>query len=264
MKKVFISSILLAATLFGQCNNENQQGQCNDVIATNINYELGFINSVIPNTKISKYELSEIQGYYKVFLENGQMFYVNPITKLIIFGEVWTNKGYSFTQNDLKNWQEQLLQSNLINKYKVEEITSAAKKLKHGKGSKKYEFVIFTDPECPFCKTVEDYFAKTNVDLHIVFKPLPFHKNAKEWSLKALSSPDLKKALEDIKNNNIPEVAISDKALKELQSMEELSTKLNVTGTPKIIVIDKLQNKIVDAIDGAQIPKIEKYQKENN
>jgi thiol:disulfide interchange protein DsbC len=45
--------------------------------------------------------------------------------------------------------------------------------------------------------------------------------------------------------------------------MQELVMKLKITGTPKIIVVDKTENKIIESIDGANIELIDKYQKEN-
>ncbi len=254
---LFTSSLLFA----------NDVNEAKDKKEPMINYELQLINSVIPNTKISKYEQSEIQGFYKIYLDNGNIFYVNPFTKLLVFGEIWTSNGFSITQNNRSEWQQELSKTILqdLNKdYSIQDFTKVAKKVTYGKGSSKYEFVLFTDPECPYCKITEEYFENNkNLDLHIVFTPLSFHKNAKEWSLKALSSQDLKQAIKDLKANKIPNVTITEQAKKELQEMENLANKLQVNGTPKIIVIDKKENKIIDSIDGANIEAIEKYQKEN-
>ena len=107
---------------------------------------------------------------------------------------------------------------------------------------------MFTDPECPYCKITEEYFEDNkNLDLHIVFTPLPFHKNAKEWSLKALSSKDLKQAIKDLKQNKPLNVEITKKAEDELKVMEDLAVKLKVNGTPKIIVIDKTKKRLLIA-----------------
>lgn len=258
MKKNFLGiiAIMTSSLLFANSNKNN------------INYELQLINSVIPNTVVSKYEPSEIQGFYKVYLDNGNLFYVNPFSKLLLFGEIWTNNGFSITQNDRTQWQQELsktLVEDLKKDYKSEDLKKAAKKIKYGTGSKKYEYVLFTDPECPYCKITEEYFENNkNLDLYIVFTPLDFHKNAKDWSLKALSSKDLKQAIKDIKENKIPNVEITETAKKDFQAMQDLSNKLKVNGTPRIIVIDKKENAIVDSIEGANLEAIEKYQKENN
>ena len=58
-------------------------------------------------------------------------------------------------------------------------------------------------------------------------------------------------------------VSITEKAKEELKVMQELVMKLKITGTPKIIVVDKTENKIIESIDGANIELIDKYQKEN-
>ncbi|MCT7592422.1 DsbC family protein [Aliarcobacter butzleri] len=254
MKKHFLGLVVASTLLLANSDSK-------------VDYELQLLNSVIPNTKISRYEPSEIQGFYKVYLDNGNLFYVNPFNKLLVFGEIWTNKGFSITQNDKSQWQEELSKTVLedINKdFKVEDLTKVGKKITYGKGSNKYDFLIFTDPECPYCKIAEEYFEKQNVDLYVVFKPFSFHKNARNWSLISLSSKDIKSTMQEIREGNIPDIKITENAKKELQNMEELANKLKVNGTPKIIVIDKKANKVIDTIDGANIEAIEKYQKENN
>lgn len=261
MKKTLIGLALLTSTLLHA--NENVKKDLNS--NSGVNYELQLISSVIPNTAISKYELSEIQGFYKVYLDNGNIFYVNPFSKLLVFGEIWTNGGFSITQNDRSKWQSELSQTilkSLNEDYKVEDLTKVAKKVNYGTGSSKYEFILFTDPNCSYCKITEEYFEDNkNVDLHIVFTP--FLQNSEEISLKALSSKNLKQTIKDIKNNKMPNVSITEKAKEELKVMQELVMKLKITGTPKIIVVDKTENKIIESIDGANIELIDKYQKEN-
>ena len=254
MKKHFIGLALFASTLL--CANQNET-----------NYELQLLSSVIPNTKISKYEPSELQGFYKVFLDNGNLFYVNPTNKLMVFGEIWTSNGFSITQNQRGQWKEELTKENVdsVKKdFKPEDFTKVAKKVTYGTGSSKYEYILFTDPECPYCKMAEEYFEDNkNLDLHVIFAPLSFHKNAEDWSLKALSSKDFKQALKDIKQNKIPDVKITDQAKKEFKEMQDIVNKLKVNGTPVIIVVDKKEKKIVQRIDGADLKTIDKFQKEN-
>lgn len=224
--------------------------------------EKEFINAVIPKSKIAKYEKAEIDGLYKVYFDNGQMFYVNPFNKLIFFGEIYNNKGYSYTQADSKRWQGELAQTQIVDKYKPSDFKKVAKSLKYGAGGKDYEFVIFTDPECPYCKMAESLIATGNTDLHLIFSPLDFHKNAENWSKIILSAKDTKKVIEDIKNGNIPtDIEITKDAENKLIEMMKLSQELNVpnTGTPKIIIIDKKQDRIADVINGFDEKKIRKY-----
>ncbi len=53
-----------------------------------INYEYELIKQVIPGTKIKKYKKSILDGFYNIYLENGQIIYVNPFKNLILFGEI--------------------------------------------------------------------------------------------------------------------------------------------------------------------------------
>lgn len=221
--------------------------------------EKSYVQSVIPNTQFTKYEKSkELEGYYKVYLDNGQMLYVSPFKNLIIFGEIWTASGQSLTQNDVKNWQEHL-QNEQIKSISLEQLTQNALEMSFGNGKSKYDFVIFTDPECPFCKKAEDFFATKDVKLYINFLPLDMHPNARNMSLQILSSSDPKSTAQKIKNFETVNVEITEDAISKLSRMESLAQDLKITGTPKIFVIDNDKKKIIDVINGANIPQIEKY-----
>jgi thiol:disulfide interchange protein DsbC len=90
--------------------------------------------------------------------------------------------------------------------------------------------------------------------------PLPFHKNAKELSLKALSAKDFKQAHGEAKKGNVTSVdKISDDAKERLESMMKLAEELGVKGTPKTYVVDTKNNKVIDVVNGANVAKFEKY-----
>ena len=55
------------------------------------------------------------------------------------------------------------------------------------------------------------------------------------------------------------DVEITEEAQNKLSKMESLAQDLKITGTPKIFVIDNDKKKIIDVINGANIPQIEKY-----
>ena len=119
--------------------------------------------------------------------------------------------------------------------------------------------MIFTDPECPYCIKAEKVFESHNVSLFVNFLPLDFHKNATPWSLDILSSKDPKKTAKEIKNKNYPKIDHTKEAKDQLAKMITLATELGITGTPKLYVIDTKEKKVVDVINGANIPKIEHY-----
>lgn len=263
MKNRFMKSVIVTASLcslsLSLMANDNQQAaqQLNEK-----DLERQYIQSVLPSTNFTKYEKSrELEGYYKIYMDNGEMFFVSPFKGLVIFGaDIWTRNGQSLTQKDMQRWQQELQEKQLVN-LSPDKLTKDALEVKFGKGSSQYDFVIFTDPECPYCKKAEDTFKNKDVTVYVNFMPLDFHKNAKRWSLDVLSSKEPLKTLEDIKSGKEPKLSHTKQAEEQLSKMEALGKELNITGTPKLFVIDKKENKIVDVINGANIPQIEKYLK---
>lgn len=246
MKKILLMSLMASTFLMADISKVDAQR--------------ALIQNVVPNSKFTKYEKAgELDGFYRVYFDNGQLLYINPLNETIVFGEVWNKEGKSYTTHFMQKWKEELVNSEIKN-ISTDKLLKPAKKAIFNKGTQNnYSFVLFTDPECPYCKTVEKFFSQNDTTVYYNFTPLPKHKNAKEWSEIALSSKDFKKALNDIHGGNIPTVGVTDVAKKQLEEMEVLAKELKVTGTPKIYVIDEKEQRIVDVVTGADIPKLEKY-----
>lgn len=223
--------------------------------------EKSLVQSVIPKTKIEKIKHSYMDGLYEVYLKNGNIIYVYPYKRLIFFGEIYTNTGINLTSQNRQKWQD------IVNKQKLKnlsakELLQDSFKIDFGSGSKRYTFILFTDPECPFCRKVDKYIEDKNVTFYINYMPLYFHKNAKKWALQILSSKNKKEAIKKIeKTNKDLNVTITNKAKEQLQNTQNLAKKLNIKGTPTIFVIDTKKNKIVDFINGANMTEIEKWLK---
>ena len=49
-----------------------------------------------------------MDGFYNIYLENGQIIYVNPFKNLILFGEIWNSSGNSLTSSEREQWQKEL------------------------------------------------------------------------------------------------------------------------------------------------------------
>jgi thiol:disulfide interchange protein DsbC len=230
-------------------------------VSANENVELEYIQNTVPNTKIAKYKKSFIDGFYEVYLDNGNIMYVNPFKEIFFVGEMVSKNGQSITAHYRAKWQEELAQKQ-ISDLTVDKLIANSKSFKYGKGSGDVEFVIFTDPQCPFCVRVEEFLEKKDATIHINYLPLPMHKNAKELSLKALSAKDFKKAHQEAKKGEVQNVKeISKDAEQKLENMMSLAEELKIKGTPKIFVIDRKKDEVVDVINGADTKKLEKYLK---
>jgi thiol:disulfide interchange protein DsbC len=227
----------------------------------NKDIEKQFIQSVIPKTPFKKFKHSVIDGFYTVYLKNGNILYVNPFKKLIIFGQIYTNNGFSITDNEKESWHKELA-NNIMNNVSAKELIQNSFKMDFNKGSKNnYEFVIFTDPMCPYCKRLEEFLSTKSATIYINFFPLDFHKGAKDISLRILSSKNPNKAFLDYKkdNNSIKSIVVNNLAQKRLKDMISLYKRLNLRGTPTIFVIDKKENKVIELIRGANIKKVKQY-----
>jgi len=123
-------------------------------------------------------------------------------------------------------------------------------------GDGKDEFVLFTDPECIYCKKLESYLPqiKDKVKIRVFLFPLDFHENARDLSLYILSKKTTKEKINAMYEFNIGDdlskiknIKYSKTNLKKIEDkLEEhlsLGKTLNVKGTPAIF--DKNGNSIV-------------------
>ena len=121
-------------------------------------------------------------------------------------------------------------------------------------GTGKDEYVLFTDPECPYCKKFEEHFPKIEdkVKIRVFYFPLDFHKNAKDISLYVMSQKSYKDKVNAMINTTKDTPAFKNKKYakgekeelqKHLDSQLEVARKLGIRGTPS--VYDKDGNKVV-------------------
>lgn len=121
-------------------------------------------------------------------------------------------------------------------------------------GTGKDEYVLFTDPECPYCKKFEKHFPKIadKVKIRIFYFPLDFHKDAKAISLYIMSQKTQETKVNAMLHADKDTPAFKNKkyAKGELEKLEKhLNTQLDVAkelgirGTPS--VYDKDGNKVI-------------------
>jgi len=112
-------------------------------------------------------------------------------------------------------------------------------------GDGKDEYLLFTDPECPYCQKLEKILPlmKKYVKIHIFLYPLSFHKNSKPMSYYIMSQKTDKSKHDAI--NKIAHGATDYKdakfSLSELENYKQLLAKqsviaseLGVSGTPAL------------------------------
>lgn len=116
-------------------------------------------------------------------------------------------------------------------------------------GDGKDEYMLFTDPECPYCHQLEKILPllKKNAKFHIFLYPLSFHKNAKPMSYFIMSQKTDKDKASVMHNiaNELTDYKKAKFTLSEIEKYDELLKKqfdiasiLGVSGTPALFDIN--------------------------
>lgn len=126
---------------------------------------------------------------------------------------------------------------------------SAIKKVK-GNGSRR--IAVFSDPDCPFCKRVEQEFEKLNdVTIYILLYPIEqLHPKAPERSRAIWCSGNRLKAWDDYMLKGIAPTAKGDCA-NPVADIVDFGKKRGINGTPTLIFQDG--SRVPGALNAAQL-----------
>ena len=242
MRNKIFTGVVASFLLLSNLNANETVAQNKAPVAQQINFEYEMIKQVIPNTKIIKYKKSIIDGFYNVYLENGEILYVNPFKNLILIGEIWNSSGNSLTAHERDSWQKELNggEETISREDKViSELKNATpenkswnkglveKGIKVGKGgNKKYRVVIVESPSCPYCRELNEYLTK--------FENTTYRYYSNEAQTKSLYKDKYA-------------IAEPDKKIQEQGDL--IASKIQGIGVPFGIIVDE-NDIVVDAILG--------------
>ena len=205
----------------------------------NLRTEKETLMKTFPNLKLDGFRESPLKGLYEI-TAGEQVFYFSP-EGYLFFGEIWTKDGKNLT-------------AEMREKVTAERIKNLPldKALKIGNGPKKV--IEFTDPECPYCRKVDNYLSKrTDVTRYVYFVPLRrIHPDAEKKARYILSQTDRDKAFHDVFEGVLDgkPISIADGAQQQqLEEMEKIAAGLGVRGTPALWIEGA-------PVNGADIQKI--------
>jgi thiol:disulfide interchange protein DsbC len=200
-----------------------------------------------PKMQISSVRDTKIKGPLYEIVAGTNVIYYDQSGGNLFFGEIWSKEGVSLTaktrdavvaENSKGNLA--MLRANLDKAVKV--------------GSGKHEVIELTDPDCPYCRKMAEYWDKRDdVTRYVFLMPIPtLHPKAEAKSKFVLASADKAKALQDVFKGNydtsLP-TAGDDKGLFEIH--KQLTVKSGLNGTPAYFVDGVF-------VHGANVPEIEK------
>ena len=177
-----------------------------------------------PNLRVDGFRESPLKGLYEI-TAGEQVFYFSP-EGYLFFGEIWTKDGKNLTAE----MREKVVSERLKN-------LPLDKALKIGSGPKKV--IEFTDPDCPYCRKVDNFLSKrTDVTRYVYFVPLrKIHPDAEKKARYILSQSDRDKAFHEVFEGSLDgkPISIADGTQQQqLEEMEKVAAGLGVRGTPAL------------------------------
>ena len=112
--------------------------------------------------------------------------------------------------------------------------------IRHIKGNGQNKIAIFTDPDCPFCKRLEQETVSKLKDVTIYYflYPLAIHPSAESDSQRILCAENSESSLLAFMNRDAPlgKIYNCKNAQKLVQMKDVANNQVQVTGTPTIVL----------------------------
>jgi thiol:disulfide interchange protein DsbC len=183
-----------------------------------------------PAISAKSVKLSPLPGLYEVYANNN-IYYVDKLVKYVMVGGSIIEDA---TQKNLTIERLKDLTRIDFNKLPFQD----AIEIKKGTGA--YKFAIFSDPDCPFCKSVEqglDELKATDYTAYVFLLPLKeLHPDAVKKSENIWCAKDKSETwLNLMVKGTEPEKATCDTPIAKI---EKLANELGVSGTPTIYLND--------------------------
>lgn len=203
------------------------------------------IESAYPNMQVESIKKTSFGGLYEVYM-GGQIVYTDEkFSFLIVEGKLIEAK----TKRNVTSERMEDLARVDFSTLPLDQ----AVKVVRGNGSRK--LVVFSDPDCPFCKRLEqrELAGITDITVYTFLYPLEqLHPDAAEKSKAIWCSADRAKSWMDwvLKNQLVKGTTSCD---TPLESLAQLGRKLGVTSTPTLIFADG--KRMLGAYPAAEIEK---------
>lgn len=184
------------------------------------------IEARFPGAKVDSVAPSPIAGVYEVVVDGAHVIYSDEKADYVITGEMLeTANRRNLTREKLDKLSEVKFDTLPLD----QAITTV-------KGAGKRKLAVFSDPDCPYCKKLEQELALLdNVTIYVFAYPLPMHADAPRKSRLVWCSANRAQAWLDLMlKNKVPEG--KGDCANPIDANLALGQKLNVQGTPAIIL----------------------------
>ena len=189
---------------------------------------LATLKQKYPSTVIKSVASTNLPGIYEVVMGKN-VAYVEESGRYFLFGHLFDMQ----TQTDMtegKIMAEQVQKAD-FNKLPLHD----AVKIVRGDGSRR--LAIFSDPDCPYCKQLENNIANlTNVTIYLFLFPLEqLHPQAKGKAVGVWCAADKAKAWDGLMRRN---EVVSGNCDNPIDRNVALAESMGINGTPTVILPD--------------------------
>jgi thiol:disulfide interchange protein DsbC len=184
-------------------------------------------------------------GLYEVII-SGEILYTDENFDYIIY------EGNIIDTKTDQNFTEERKRKLTMIPFEDLPLDLAMKKVK-GKGERK--MAVFTDPDCPFCKRIEQDLAKVdNVTIYMFLFPIDsLHPQATDKAKRIWCSPDKVKAWDDYMQKGVAPSA-APTCDNPVAKLVEFGSKRGINATPTLVFPNG--DRVPGAISAAQIEKL--------
>lgn len=198
---------------------------------------------IMPSTDIKKVMATEVPNMLAVLLANEEVVYIYPPKKLILIGEIYNADGVSISDKHIEKLGAKKIDDGSEGPLDISPLFRVSTRM--SEGNHKYGFIVFTDPDCPFCQQLDNFLLSKGVTVDYVYTPIDsLHPQARAKAVKSV-----------MEKNNISEA----EATKKISEGEKIATGLGIKGTPQTIVYEIETKKPINGITGADIKAFGEY-----
>lgn len=169
-------------------------------------------------------------GMFEVVLQNNRPAYVSADGKFLFTGDMLEISSKRNVSSERSAELGKIKFSGLPLKDAI--------KLVKGSGAR--QLAVFTDPDCPYCKRLEETLDKvTNVTIHVFPYPLPMHPEAKPKAESVYCAKSPATAWSDMMLRD--KAPTPEKCKNPVSDIMAFATKMGINGTPTIYFEDGTQ-----------------------
>lgn len=184
--------------------------------------------AMYPKTTFNDIRASEVTGLYEVVMGQN-IAYTDATGRYFVFGHLFDMK----EQVDITAQRQGEQQASRKVEYPAQFLANAIKVVR-GDGSR--QLVVFSDPNCPYCKKLEQELEKVdNVTVYTFLYPV-LGEDSKTLAIATWCAADRAKAWSDMMLRGKRPVLTS--CVTPISDNTVLGSRLGVTGTPTLIAVD--------------------------